>query len=77
MLKNILGEVVKTGAGSLNCNMIIHVATPYDDLKKLKEIVGKALQLAEKEGCKSIAFPALGTGKRRIFVTTLIFKNDS
>ncbi|XP_072024928.1 protein mono-ADP-ribosyltransferase PARP14-like [Amphiura filiformis] len=55
------GDVVKTGAGTLNFNFIIHVVTPRN-LNKLKEVVGKALNLAEKERCKSIAFPALGTG---------------
>ncbi|XP_072025906.1 protein mono-ADP-ribosyltransferase PARP14-like isoform X2 [Amphiura filiformis] len=55
------GDVVKTGAGTLNVNVIIHVVTPRN-LNKLKEVVGKALNLAERERCKSIAFPALGTG---------------
>ncbi|XP_072025647.1 protein mono-ADP-ribosyltransferase PARP14-like [Amphiura filiformis] len=58
------GDVVKTGAGTLNFKCIIHVVTPHN-LNKLKEVVGKALHLAENERCKSIAIPALGTGNIR------------
>ncbi|XP_072026034.1 protein mono-ADP-ribosyltransferase PARP14-like [Amphiura filiformis] len=54
-------EVFKTSSGRLRCKQIIHIKTPHTT-DKLKDLVGKALQLAESDKFMSIAFPALGTG---------------
>ncbi len=51
----------KTTAGRLSCKEIIHVAIPYSN-DKLKDVVVKALQLAESGRYASVAVPALGTG---------------
>ena len=60
--KDVNKGAVKTTAGRLPCRCIIHVVTPHSGAA-LKSVVLKALQLAENDGMRSIAFPALGTGK--------------
>ena len=57
---------VKTGPGRLSCKCIIHVVTPHSG-EHLKSAVLKALELADNDGMRSIAFPALGTGIRSSF----------
>uniref|UniRef100_A0A8W8K1W2 Macro domain-containing protein n=1 Tax=Magallana gigas TaxID=29159 RepID=A0A8W8K1W2_MAGGI len=64
------GEVCKTSAGLLHCRKIYHVAL-YEpwipackfSLEILAASVVQCLNELEKDGFKSIAFPALGTGK--------------
>lgn len=64
------GEVCKTSAGLLHCRKIYHVAL-YEQwipackfsLEILAASVVQCLNEMEKDGYKSIAFPALGTGK--------------
>ncbi|GIX44386.1 MAG: Appr-1-p processing protein [Candidatus Sumerlaea sp.] len=62
-----VGEVAVTGAGRLPQRYIFHAATmTLRDAQTSAEIVAactrNALQKAEELGCRSIAFPALGTG---------------
>ncbi|XP_072026437.1 protein mono-ADP-ribosyltransferase PARP14-like [Amphiura filiformis] len=52
---------VKTTAGHLPCRNVIHIVTPHSGVQ-LKSVVLKALHLADTDGLRSIAFPALGTG---------------
>ena len=54
-------EIAKTSAGNLPSKHIIHVALSGPEI--VKKMAKKILQLAEKDGIQSIAFPALGTGK--------------
>ncbi|XP_078683162.1 uncharacterized protein LOC144917223 [Branchiostoma floridae x Branchiostoma belcheri] len=54
------GDVVLTGAGMLPCKGILHLIHPNTQV--LKESIKTCLQVAETEGFKSIAFPAVGTG---------------
>ncbi|XP_065935359.1 uncharacterized protein [Magallana gigas] len=64
------GKVCKTSAGLLHCRKIYHVAL-YEpwipackfSLEILAASVVQCLNEMEKDGYKSIAFPALGTGK--------------
>ena len=62
------GKAVITGAGQLKCKYIIHTVGPvYEkrkspaDLLRLSYI--NSIELALKNECKSIAFPAISCGK--------------
>ena len=53
-----------TGAGNLKCKKIIHINAPGHDQKDWKERIVQCLKLAEDNHLKSIALPAVGTGKQ-------------
>jgi O-acetyl-ADP-ribose deacetylase (regulator of RNase III) len=61
-----VGEAVITGAGKLKTKFVIHAVVMGQDLRtdsaKILSATRAALQLAESNKIKSIAFPALGTG---------------
>jgi O-acetyl-ADP-ribose deacetylase (regulator of RNase III) len=61
-----IGSSIETRAGKLACRYIIHAAVMGRDLNTNADYVKKAtrssLELANKLGLVSIAFPALGTG---------------
>ncbi|MDO9334665.1 MAG: macro domain-containing protein [Dehalococcoidales bacterium] len=61
-----IGEAISTGAGRLEARYVIHAAVMGQDLRTDAVIIKKAtensLRRADELGCKSIAFPALGTG---------------
>ncbi len=61
-----VGEAVATTAGDLPHTNVIHAAGMGQDLRTSEELVYQStlssLNLAEKLGLKSIAFPAIGTG---------------
>ncbi len=61
-----IGSAIETKAGKLPCRYIIHAAVMGRDLNTNADYVKKStrssLELANKLGIASIAFPALGTG---------------
>lgn len=61
-----VGAAVATGSGKLKARYVIHAAVMGQDLRTNAAIIKKAtensLYCAAELGCKSIAFPALGTG---------------
>ncbi len=61
-----VGEAVITTAGSLHARYVIHAAVMGQDLQtdseKIRKATRSSLNLAEANGIKSLAFPALGTG---------------
>lgn len=61
-----VGEAVITTAGSLPARHVIHAAVMGQDLQTDSEKIciatRSSLSLAEANGIKSLAFPALGTG---------------
>jgi len=61
-----MGQAVATGAGNLPYKNIIHAAGMGQDLQTSKELIYEctksSLELAEKIGLTSLAFPAIGTG---------------
>ena len=65
-----VGEAVVTGSGNLVCKHVIHAAAMGQDLftsaDKIRASTDNALKRAEELGIASIAFPALGTGGRRV-----------
>ncbi|XP_061170810.1 protein mono-ADP-ribosyltransferase PARP14-like [Saccostrea echinata] len=52
-----------TSGGSMDCKYIIHVKAQRS-AEGWERMVAKALAHADKTGCRSISFPALGTGVR-------------
>jgi O-acetyl-ADP-ribose deacetylase (regulator of RNase III) len=60
------GEAVVTGAGNLKARQIIHAVGPRfqeeDTESKLRATLTSVLRLAEKEGVKRLALPAMGAG---------------
>ncbi len=61
-----VGEAVITGAGKLKARYVLHAAVMGQDLRtdatKIRRATKSSLELAEKNGISSLAFPALGTG---------------
>jgi O-acetyl-ADP-ribose deacetylase (regulator of RNase III) len=61
-----VGGAVKTTSGDLKAKYVIHAVRPRasegDEDEKLKSATLNSLKLADEEGIKSIAFPAISTG---------------
>ena len=61
-----IGQAVVTGAGRLPAKRVIHSPTMGMDFKtdeaKIRASVRAAVEVAIKEGFKTVAFPAMGTG---------------
>jgi O-acetyl-ADP-ribose deacetylase len=61
-----IGSAVSTSAGALKATCVIHAAVMGPDLRTEAGFIASAtknsLALAQKDGIRSIAFPALGTG---------------
>ncbi|XP_050395688.1 protein mono-ADP-ribosyltransferase PARP15 isoform X2 [Patella vulgata] len=61
-----VGDIAVTGPGNLRCQKVYHTClSSYNkgsDGKNLENLILKCLRKAEAGGCKSIAFPAIGTG---------------
>ncbi|XP_062601153.1 protein mono-ADP-ribosyltransferase PARP15-like [Saccostrea cucullata] len=55
------GEYVVTSGGNMNCKYIIHVKGQRST-EGWERMVTKALTHADNKGCRSLSFPALGTG---------------
>ena len=54
-------DVFQTTAGQLPCKSIVHIVSP-NTTHKLSNVVRQALEVADQDEARSIAFPALGTG---------------
>ncbi len=66
-----VGSAVLTGAGRLKFKGVIHAPTMEEPAmrtseEKVRKSVRAAMELAEKEGFSSIAFPGMGTGVGRV-----------
>ncbi len=61
-----VGTAVMTGAGDLKAKQVIHAVGPKygegDDDRKLASAVRASLALADRNGLRSIALPAISTG---------------
>ena len=61
-----VGTAVMTGAGSLKAKQVIHAVGPRmgegDEDRKLASAVRASLALADRNGLRSIALPAISTG---------------
>jgi O-acetyl-ADP-ribose deacetylase (regulator of RNase III) len=61
-----IGAAVKTTAGNLKANYVIHAVGPRmgegDEDAKLKNATLNSLILADRDGIKTLTFPAISTG---------------
>lgn len=61
-----VGEAAITGAGELSARFVIHAAGMAPggraSEESVRSAVRAALELAEREGCRSVALPAIGAG---------------
>ena len=61
-----VGNAVITGSGNLQCKAVIHAVGPKygegNEDQKLRSALKNALKLAERNGFKSIAIPAISSG---------------
>ena len=61
-----VGNAVITGSGNLPCKAVIHAVGPKygegNEDQKLRSALKNALKLAERNGFKSIAIPAISSG---------------
>lgn len=67
----LIGKAVATGAGSLPCRFVIHAPTmirPAEatSVDQVRKAVRAALECADQNGLKQIAFPGMGTGVGRL-----------
>ena len=61
-----VGEAAATTAGDLSARRVIHAAgmTPGGEVTEdaLRRVLHASLAVAEEEGCRTVAFPAIGAG---------------
>ncbi len=60
--RGCMGEVLWTGAGKLKARYIAHAIAALDGAICVQRATLRVLLEAERRGCTSLAFPALGTG---------------
>ena len=63
-----LGECVHTGGGALPVRGVLHAVAAWNEVSCIARVTHRALLEAEARGYRSVAFPALGTGRSRISV---------
>jgi serine/threonine-protein kinase len=64
--KRALGDCIATGPGTLACKKVLHAVGAWKEVSCIGRATQRALLLAEELGLRSLAFPALGTGKARV-----------
>ncbi len=61
-----LGDCVLTGGGSLPVRGVLHAVAAWNQVSCIARATHRALLLAEEQGFRRLAFPALGTGQGRV-----------
>ena len=65
-----VGEAVYTTAGNLKAKIVIHTVGPIfgegDEMSKIYRAVWNSISLADENGMRSVAFPAISTGVYRV-----------
>ncbi|AKT44008.1 serine/threonine-protein kinase [Chondromyces crocatus] len=61
-----LGECVATNGGALACRYVIHAVSAWKEASCIGRASQRALLLAEELGLRTLALPALGTGRARV-----------
>ena len=64
--KRALGDCIATGAGTLACKKVLHAVSGWKEASCIARASQRALLLAEELELRSLAFPALGTGKAQV-----------
>jgi O-acetyl-ADP-ribose deacetylase (regulator of RNase III) len=63
-----LGECVHTGGGALPVRGVIHAVGAWNEVSCIARATHRALFASEERAYRSLAFPALGTGRGRVSV---------
>ena len=63
-----LGECVHTGGGALKVRGVIHAVGAWNEVSCIARATHRALFASEERGYRSLAFPAIGTGRGRVSV---------
>jgi len=61
-----LGECIETSAGALPCRSVLHAVGAWNEVSCIARALMRALWLAETKTYRSIALPAIGTGRGRV-----------
>lgn len=61
-----LGDVITTSAGSLQCKYVLHAVSAWREASCIGRTMQRALLIAEELGLRSLAIPAIGTGKAQV-----------
>lgn len=64
--RRALGECVATGAGTLACKKVLHAVSAWKEASCIGRTSQRAFLLAEELGLRTLAIPALGTGKAQV-----------
>jgi serine/threonine-protein kinase len=65
-----LGECIATPAGLLRARHVLHAVSAWNETSCVGRATQRALALADRLGCRSLAVPALGTGAARVSIET-------
>lgn len=65
-----LGSCIATTAGTLGCKNVLHAVSAWNEASCVGRAMQRVLLLADELGLRSIAIPALGTGKERVTMET-------
>ena len=61
-----LGDCLLTAAGALPCRGIIHAVAAWNEVSCIARATQRAFLMAEEQGYRTLALPALGTGQGRV-----------
>lgn len=61
-----LGTCRSTGAGALSCKRVLHAVSAWNEVSCVARASQRAFLLAETEGLRTLAIPAVGTGAARV-----------
>jgi len=64
--RRALGECFDTSAGALKCKRILHAVSAWKEASCIARASQRAFLLAEELGLRTLAVPALGTGRARV-----------
>ncbi len=61
-----LGACIETSAGTLPCRAVLHAVGAWNEVSCIARALMRALWMAEERTFRSIALPAIGTGRGRV-----------
>lgn len=64
--RRALGECVATRGGALACRHVLHAVSAWKEASCIGRATQRALLLAEELGLRTLAIPALGTGRAQV-----------
>jgi serine/threonine-protein kinase len=64
--RQALGECIATAAGTLQCQKVLHAVSAWREASCVARATQRALLLADELGLRSLAMPALGTGRAKV-----------